>query len=227
MLRFLGTTCAFLACIVLGAIIFNFILLMDAMDLPPVHPKTEETWNTWAKEFLDPLKFSQSSGREPTHYEILEIPNCSPDEDIKASRRQLARKYHPDKVEGDKKAQVAERMVKINQSFDFLLHNSNRCTYDFDIGCGIKHTEECLAKREREFEEKVKSAREQREQERQSTGAEWGRQRRERTATKKGPGSSEDTRNEAEGGMSSNYSKPFFQRLASSIRRLLRFLFRL
>ncbi|KAI0886714.1 DnaJ domain-containing protein [Annulohypoxylon maeteangense] len=100
----------------------------------------------------------------PTHYEILGIPKCSSDEYIKAARRQLALQWHPDKFTGSEKENASEEMTKINRAYDFLMDNSERCMYDYTLGCGYEQMEACFQKRERELQEKLRQKREERKQ---------------------------------------------------------------
>ncbi|KAI1086386.1 hypothetical protein F5B19DRAFT_479459 [Rostrohypoxylon terebratum] len=89
-----------------------------------------------------------------THYEILGIPNCSPDEDIRTARRHLARKWHPDLFVGETKQAATEKMAQINDAHDYLLDYTLRCHYDAKVGCKTQHLIDCLDERERQFQEK-------------------------------------------------------------------------
>jgi molecular chaperone DnaJ len=64
----------------------------------------------------------------PDYYKILGVGKNASDEEIKKAYRKLARKYHPDTNQGDKKAE--ERFKEISQAHDVLSDPDKRKAYD-------------------------------------------------------------------------------------------------
>jgi molecular chaperone DnaJ len=62
------------------------------------------------------------------YYEVLEIVRTAKDEEIKASFRKLAMKWHPDKNPGD--AACEHRFKEINEAYDVLKDDQKRAAYD-------------------------------------------------------------------------------------------------
>src|ERR1700739_4101917 len=54
----------------------------------------------------------------PDYYKVLGVGKNASDEEIKKAYRKLARRYHPDRNPGDKKAE--ERFKEISQAHDVL-----------------------------------------------------------------------------------------------------------
>ncbi len=64
----------------------------------------------------------------PDYYKILGVGKNASDEEIKKAYRKLARQYHPDTNQGDKKAE--ERFKEISQAHDVLSDPDKRKAYD-------------------------------------------------------------------------------------------------
>jgi molecular chaperone DnaJ len=64
----------------------------------------------------------------PDYYKILGVGKNASDEEIKKAYRKLARQYHPDTNQGDKKAE--ERFKEISQAHDVLSDPEKRKAYD-------------------------------------------------------------------------------------------------
>src|SRR5579875_837400 len=64
----------------------------------------------------------------PDYYKILGVGKNASDEEIRKAYRKLARKYHPDTNQGDKKAE--ERFKEISQAHDVLSDPDKRKQYD-------------------------------------------------------------------------------------------------
>jgi molecular chaperone DnaJ len=68
----------------------------------------------------------------PDYYKVLGVGKGASDEEIKKAYRKLARKYHPDQNQGDKKAE--ERFKEISQAHDVLSDPEKRKAYDRGTG---------------------------------------------------------------------------------------------
>jgi molecular chaperone DnaJ len=68
----------------------------------------------------------------PDYYKVLGVGKNASDEEIKKAYRKLARKYHPDRNHGDKKAE--ERFKEISQAHDVLSDPDKRKSYDRGTG---------------------------------------------------------------------------------------------
>ncbi|MGZ4296569.1 MAG: molecular chaperone DnaJ [Solirubrobacteraceae bacterium] len=64
----------------------------------------------------------------PDYYKILGVGKNASEDEIKKAYRKLARKYHPDTNQGDKKAE--ERFKEISQAHDVLSDPEKRKVYD-------------------------------------------------------------------------------------------------
>ena len=66
--------------------------------------------------------------KEIDYYEILEVSRTADKSEIKKAYRKMAKKYHPDKNNGDKEA---ERMFKLcNEAYQVLSDDEKRAIYD-------------------------------------------------------------------------------------------------
>ncbi len=68
----------------------------------------------------------------PDYYKVLGVGKNASDEEIKKAYRKLARKYHPDRNQGDKQAE--ERFKEISQAHDVLSDAEKRKAYDRGTG---------------------------------------------------------------------------------------------
>lgn len=66
--------------------------------------------------------------KQRDYYEILGVDESASAEDIRKKYRELAKRYHPDKTGGDKKAE--ERLKEINEAYDVLKNPEKRKKYD-------------------------------------------------------------------------------------------------
>src|SRR5918911_830336 len=68
----------------------------------------------------------------PDYYKILGVGKNASEEEIKKAYRRLARRYHPDRNSGDKKAE--ERFKEVSQAHDVLSDPEKRKAYDRGTG---------------------------------------------------------------------------------------------
>lgn len=61
-------------------------------------------------------------------YEVLGVSKTSTDEEIKKAYKRLAMKYHPDRNQGDKKAE--ESFKEVNSAYEILSDKQKRAAYD-------------------------------------------------------------------------------------------------
>src|ERR1700690_3941370 len=69
---------------------------------------------------------------KPDYYKTLGVGKNASDAEIKKAYRKLARQYHPDTNQGDKKAE--ERFKEISQAHDVLSDPDKRKAYDRGTG---------------------------------------------------------------------------------------------
>ncbi len=64
------------------------------------------------------------------YYEILGINKGATADEIKKVYRNLALKYHPDRVQADKKKEAEERFKEISEAYEVLMDPQKKATYD-------------------------------------------------------------------------------------------------
>jgi len=64
------------------------------------------------------------------YYEILGISKSASADEIKKAYRNLALKYHPDRVTADKKKEAEERFKEISEAYEVLMDPQKKATYD-------------------------------------------------------------------------------------------------
>lgn len=68
---------------------------------------------------------------EKNYYQILDVDDLASIEDIKKAYRELAKIYHPDKNQGDHKAE--EKFKEINSAYEVLSDAQKRAGYDLKL----------------------------------------------------------------------------------------------
>lgn len=64
------------------------------------------------------------------YYEVLGVDKGATDKEIKKAYRKLARQYHPDVVEEDKKEEATEKFKEISEAYAVLSDEDKRSRYD-------------------------------------------------------------------------------------------------
>ncbi len=64
------------------------------------------------------------------YYEILEVSKNATKDELLKKKRELSRKYHPDKLPHEKKEEGTEMLKQINEAYDILNDDNKRETYD-------------------------------------------------------------------------------------------------
>src|SRR3990170_1559848 len=62
------------------------------------------------------------------YYVTLEVDRAANEAELKAAYRKLAMKYHPDRNNGDRDAEI--RFKEINEAYDVLKDGQKRAAYD-------------------------------------------------------------------------------------------------
>ncbi|OOF97788.1 hypothetical protein ASPCADRAFT_163797 [Aspergillus carbonarius ITEM 5010] len=75
-------------------------------------------------------QFHHASAREPTYYEILDIPPTASQSEIKKQFYALSLKHHPDRNRDDPSA--SSRFARISSAYNTLSNASKRSIYDRD-----------------------------------------------------------------------------------------------
>lgn len=66
----------------------------------------------------------------PDFYKILGVPRDADERTIKKNYRKLAKKWHPDRVPEDQKAEASERFKEVNEAYSVLSDPQKRREYD-------------------------------------------------------------------------------------------------
>src|SRR3990167_333500 len=89
------------------------------------------------------------------YYEILGVPKDADLQQLKKAYRSLALRYHPDRVEADKKKEAEEKFKEISEAYGVLSDPQKRKLYDQHGHAGIdqRFTEEDIFRGGSIFEE--------------------------------------------------------------------------
>lgn len=96
-----------------------------------------------------------------SYYDVLGIPACVPDSQVRRGFRRQAVKFHPDKVGPSEQDAASKMMQLLTEARDFLL-SKNRCSYDRSLGCSDAHLAECRKSKQKEASEEFERKSEQR-----------------------------------------------------------------
>ena len=66
----------------------------------------------------------------PQYYKDLGVKETASIDEIKQAYRELAKKYHPDANNGDKKSE--EKLKKVNEAYTVLKDYGRRAEYDYE-----------------------------------------------------------------------------------------------
>ncbi|QKF93745.1 DnaJ chaperone protein [Fadolivirus algeromassiliense] len=83
-------------------------------------------------------KTSHKHGTEESYYDILGVSKNATIEEIKLKRKELSKKYHPDKLPAEKREQGTERFKKITEAYEVLSDPEKRNIYDQHGKEGLK-----------------------------------------------------------------------------------------
>ena len=64
------------------------------------------------------------------YYEVLGLSRTATADDIKKAYRNLALKYHPDRVTADKKKEAEEKFKEMSEAYEVLMDSNKKATYD-------------------------------------------------------------------------------------------------
>ncbi|KAH8697235.1 DnaJ domain-containing protein, partial [Talaromyces proteolyticus] len=110
----------------------------------PLHPHFRGTSKDSVRSSASAARFSTTRrvyyarSREPTYYEVLNIPVTATAAEIKKQFYALSLKHHPDRNRSDPSA--TERFATISSAYQILGDNSKRARYDRDHGIVNQNT---------------------------------------------------------------------------------------
>lgn len=88
---------------------------------------------------------SDKTEEKKTPYAILGVPeDCRDDKVIKKAYRQLALKYHPDRVPEEEKKQAQEIMQKINDAYSLVKDEPSRQAYEAEQQVRMQQMNSCV-----------------------------------------------------------------------------------
>lgn len=67
---------------------------------------------------------------EKSYYEILGVPKHATQEDLTKAKRELSKKYHPDKLPPNQREHGTKMLQQINEAYDILSDTNKRGIYD-------------------------------------------------------------------------------------------------
>ena len=82
------------------------------------------------KRKVDEAQVALKQSKEKNYYKILNVPRNAKLKEIKKSYRELALRWHPDKVESDEKDKAEEMFQDISEAYEVLSDKEMREKYD-------------------------------------------------------------------------------------------------
>ena len=64
------------------------------------------------------------------YYEVLGVSKNAAADEIKKAYRNLALKYHPDRVPAERKKEAEEKFKEISEAYEVLIDSQKRANYD-------------------------------------------------------------------------------------------------
>lgn len=74
------------------------------------------------------------------YYEVLGLQRSATADDVKKAYRNLALKYHPDRVTPDKKKEAEERFKEVSEAYEVLIDQKKRQNYDQYGHAGVENS---------------------------------------------------------------------------------------
>lgn len=108
-------------------------LLVDQLDkaLHDYHKARElQPHNQQANEGIQRVQRLQKMAKRKDYYKILDLPKGASDQEVRKAYRNLAKVWHPDKVDASKKEEAEKRYVEIAEAYEVLSNEEARRRYD-------------------------------------------------------------------------------------------------
>ena len=83
-----------------------------------------------ASEKLQAAKVALKQSKEKNYYKILGISRSASNKEIKKAYRELALKYHPDKVKAEDKEEAEKKFQDIGEAYEVLSDTELKAKYD-------------------------------------------------------------------------------------------------
>eukprot|EP00026_Physarum_polycephalum_P006166 Phypoly_transcript_06207.p1 GENE.Phypoly_transcript_06207~~Phypoly_transcript_06207.p1 ORF type:complete len:510 (+),score=88.71 Phypoly_transcript_06207:91-1530(+) len=111
-------------------------LLLDDFDkaLHDFHKAREiQPQSQQANEGIHRVQRLQKMAKRKDYYKILELTKTASDAEIRKAYRRLAKIWHPDKMDADKKEEAEQRYVEIAEAYEVLSNEEARRRYPISL----------------------------------------------------------------------------------------------